>query len=316
MNAKHLFGPVASRRLGVSLGVDLVTSKICSHDCPYCEAGWTTHLTLERGNYVDVEEVKRELAELLGTRPHIDCITFSGAGEPTLNIGIGEVVNFVKDVFPEYRLCLLTNGSLLGDEAVRRDIARVDLVVPNLDASNESEFAIINRPAPGLNFSTFVEGLVGFTNAFEGEIFLEMFIAPGVNDSDASIERFAEIVKRMRVDKIQLNTLDRPGCDTTIQAAPPATVKRFVRVLEPLAPVEAVGSFRYKSVALRKPLPDGELASRIIALASRRQVTREDLLVALNVTPDVLESKLAELLYCGALESERGGRGEFFSTSQ
>lgn len=312
MSAKYVFGPIASRRLGLSLGVDLVTRKTCTQDCPYCEAGWTTNLTLERKEYVPAAAVKAELRSVLDSGPEIDFITFSGAGEPTLNSKIGEIVDFIKDEYPQYSLCLLTNGSLLGDPDVAAEVSRVDLIIPNLDASSEEEFKKINAPAPGLTFNRFFSGLENFTNQFTGRIFLEIFIAPGINDSAASIERFVELIKRLKVEKVQLNTLDRPGCDATIIPAPAETVKRFVRAIEPVIPVEAVGSFRYKSPSLRGEMPKDELASAIVAMASRRQVTREDLLEALNVDSHTLEQTLKELLHLGVIESERGARGEFF----
>lgn len=312
MNAKYVFGPIASRRLGVSLGVDLVTRKTCTQDCPYCEAGWTTNLTLERKEYVPAEAVKNELRQVLDANPEIDFITFSGAGEPTLNSKIGEIVDFIKDKYPQYSLCLLTNGSLLGDEQVAAAVRRVDLVIPDLDASCEDEFRKINCPAPGLDFNRFFDGLKRFTNNFPGRVFLEIFIAPGINDSADSIERFAGLIKQLKVEKVQLNTLDRPGCDPSIIPAPAETVKAFIRALEPVVPVEAVGSFRYKSPELRGQMPEDELSAAIMAMASRRQVTREDMLEAFNVNREDLNRVLNELLHRGLIESERGTRGEFF----
>ena len=207
----YVFGPVASRRLGVSLGVDLVPAKTCSLDCIYCEARQTTCLTLERKEYVPVDAVIRELDEVLSGKPELNFITFSGSGEPTLNSGIGRVVDFLKTRYPQYPVCLLTNGFALGDPEVRREIARIDRVVPSLDASNTEEFIRINRPAPGLEFGRFVKELTAYTQTASSEIYLELFIVPGVNDSDESIRRFVEIVRGMKLVMVQLNTLDRPG---------------------------------------------------------------------------------------------------------
>ena len=142
----YVFGPVASRRLGVSLGVDLVRPKTCSLNCIYCEAQATTNLTLKRMEYVPIDAVIRELDEVLSRHPQLDYVTFSGSGEPTLNSGIGRVVEWLKQHYPEYRLCLLTNGFALGDPELRREIAAIDRVVPSLDASNQEEFEAINRP--------------------------------------------------------------------------------------------------------------------------------------------------------------------------
>ncbi|MDD4817885.1 MAG: radical SAM protein [Victivallaceae bacterium] len=312
MNHKYVFGPIGSRRLGVSLGVDLVPAKTCTQDCPYCEAGWTTNLTLERREYVPFNAVAAELSDVLDKNPQLDCVTFSGAGEPTLNSRIGEVARFVKTSYPQYRLVLLTNGTLLGDDKVIREVEPVDLIIPDLDASNAGEFAQINRPAPGLTFDMFVAGLRKFCAAHAKPIWLEMFIAPGINDSDASIARFSALLKTLKVDKIQLNTLDRPGCDPALRPAPPATLRKFITAFEPFVPVETVGAFRYKSPALRGAMPPDELSAMVINLAKRRQVTRQDIMLALNCNPEFLDRVLNDLLARGLIECEKGDRGEFF----
>ncbi|MCK4981982.1 MAG: radical SAM protein, partial [Victivallaceae bacterium] len=156
MKKKYLFGPVASRRLGISLGVDLVPFKTCSINCVYCESGVTTNLTLKRREYISADEVIKQLDELLSNNPEIDYLTFSGAGEPTLNSGIGRVVNFVKTNYPQYKICLLSNGTLFSDPELLTEIADIDLCIPSLDASCEEEFKIINRPSPELDFATYV----------------------------------------------------------------------------------------------------------------------------------------------------------------
>jgi len=312
MSSKYVFGPIASRRLGVSLGVDLVNRKTCTQDCPYCEAGWTTNLTLQRAEYVPVEEVIAELRNVLSAKPQLDYITFSGAGEPTLNSKIGEVIKFLKTNYPQYKVCVLTNGTLLGDAEVASSLALADLVVPDLDGSNEEEFRIINRPAAGLTFDHFVDGLKQFCRNYHGLLYLELFVAPGINDSDASIARFADIIKELKITKVQLNSLDRPGCDNTIKPANAAIVRKFIAALEPIVPVEAVGAYRYRSSALRGELPTGELCRSILNMAKRRQVTRKDLLEALQVDDKELENALHLLLMRGLIESEKGERGEFF----
>ena len=159
----HVFGPVASRRLGVSLGIDLVPHKTCSLDCVYCEARRTTCLTTARKEYVPIAEVLQELDQVLKTAPELDFITFSGSGEPTLNSGIGRVVDFIKEHYPQYPVSLLTNGCSLGDREVRREIARVDRIVPSLDASNEEEFRLVSEFRCGGSdaFLSFVEELIG-----------------------------------------------------------------------------------------------------------------------------------------------------------
>lgn len=240
---KHeiVFGPVLSRRLGKSLGIDPVMRNICCQDCIYCEAGRTEILTVKRDCYVPADEVIARLDKVLGTSPELDYVTFSGLGEPTLNSGIGQIARFVKEKYPRYPLCLLTNGMLLGDAMLRQEIACVDLVIPSLDASNAEEFSRVNRPAPEIDFQTFIAGMTEFSHQFKGKIWLELFIVPGVNDSDGSIARFAQIIRNMRLDKIQLNALDRPGTENDVPISSAENAGRFAKVLKEFAETEFVG---------------------------------------------------------------------------
>jgi wyosine [tRNA(Phe)-imidazoG37] synthetase (radical SAM superfamily) len=316
MNERYIFGPVASRRLGVSLGVDLVLPKTCPLDCIYCEAGATTCLTLERREYVPVDRVIEQLDDVLKKQPELDYLTFSGGGEPTLNSGLGKVVDFVKDHYPQYKICLLTNGCLLGDPEVVREIARVDLVVPSLDASTAEEFSVINRQASSLVFEDMLEGLIGYSRQRTALMWLELFIVPGVNDSDESIARFADIIRRIAPDKVQLNTLDRPGVLDWVKPSTAENTMRFIKALEPLVPVEAVGPFRYRSKSLRRDIELSDIDNRILALISRRPATLPDLQVALELDAAQIKPHLDRMLQAGKILAEKQGRGEFYSVPQ
>ena len=245
MIRKYVFGPVNSRRLGRSLGVDMVPLKTCPLDCVYCEAKATTNLTMERREYVPVDVVIAELEDTLKTSPELDYITFSGSGEPTLNSRIGDVVKFVKSRYPQYKLCLLTNGLLLGDKELQQEIAGVDLLIPSLDGSNAAEYEEINRPVKSMPFDKMLAGLADYLPRAPMPVYLELFVLPGVNDSDASIGRFAEIIRQLQVDKVQLNYLDRPGAVENLAVADEATLIRFIKALRPAVKVETVGKFSY-----------------------------------------------------------------------
>ena len=248
MIRKYVFGPINSRRLGISLGVDLVPLKVCPLDCVYCEARATTLLTMERKEYVPVDVVLEELDKTLAAAPQLDYITFSGSGEPSLNSRIGDVIRFVKSRYPQYKVCLLTNGLLLGDRTLQEDIVQLDLLIPSLDGSNAAEYEAVNRPTPDMPFDKFIAALKDYLPHAPMPVYLELFILPGLNDSDESISRFAEIIKKLEVDRIQLNTLDRPGAVPDLKCADEATVKRFISGLKSAAPVEAVGKFKYLNI--------------------------------------------------------------------
>ncbi|MBQ9502428.1 MAG: radical SAM protein [Lentisphaeria bacterium] len=269
MTKNIVFGPIASRRLGRSLGIDLLMEKICCQDCIYCEAGKTKIHTLERKSYVPFADVIGQLNAVLAKEPETDYITFSGSGEPTLSADIGRVIGFLKDTCPRYRVCVLTNGMLLGDPDVRRDVARADLVIPSLDASCQEEFDRINRPVPGSGFVPFTRGLAGFTRQFRGQVWLEIFIIPGVNDSDASIGRFARLAGTMRLDRIQLNSLDRPGTGN-VAVSTEENAQRFVDVLSEIAPTEFIRRFRSSDA------PPETAESRLLKLLRKGPLHREE----------------------------------------
>ncbi|MCK5843944.1 MAG: radical SAM protein, partial [Victivallales bacterium] len=194
-----LFGPVPSRRLGISLGVDLVPRKTCSMDCVYCESGKTTALTIERREYHPTAAILAELDAFLATSPKLDYVTFSGAGEPTLHSGIGEIIAFVKQKHPAYKTCLLTNALLLPtDEKLFEELKPLDLIVPSLDSVIPSKYNKINRPATPVDIEALIDALARFKRESDALTHLEIFIVKGVNDTDADTAGFAEAVRRIR----------------------------------------------------------------------------------------------------------------------
>ena len=214
---KSVFGPIISRRLGVSLGVDLLPFKTCSLDCVYCECGATTNLTVERGDFYPVERVLDELDAFFVKHEKIDYVTFSGVGEPTLHTGIGQIIRAVKAKRPEVKICLITNATLLGDPGLQKELEGIDLIMPSLDASNEEEFVRVNRPAPGVTFAGLMAALKSFRAANKVEMWLEVFIVPGVNDFPASLDRFVKCLREISPDLVQINSLDRPGTEDWIE---------------------------------------------------------------------------------------------------
>ena len=215
---KYLFGPVPSRRLGMSLGVDLVPHKVCSLNCVYCECGRTTNLTLERKEYIPYDGVVKEIAHYLEHNPAPDYITFSGSGEPTLNVRIGDVLHFIKTK-SKTPVAVLTNGSLFYDKSVRAGLLESDVVLPSLDAAEDSAFRKINRPFYKLDIPEYIRGLIDFRKEYKGQIWLEVLIIPGLNDTKENLQALKEAFLQIQPEEIQLNTLDRPGAVENIRAA-------------------------------------------------------------------------------------------------
>lgn len=270
---KYLFGPVPSRRLGISLGIDLVPHKICSLNCVYCECGRTTKLTTERKEYVPVDEVMKELSHFLNTNQAPDYITFSGSGEPTLNSEIGKTLDFIKEKYPEIPVAILTNGTLLFNKQVRDEIMKANLVLPSLDAATNDVFRKINRPPKNLTIENCIEGLVSFRNEYSGKINLEVFILPGYNNSQDELNKLKKAILRIKPDVVQLNTLDRPGTLTDLEPAPRQELQEIVKNWN-LGNVEIIASApeRKKILSYRS---DTETA--ILETISRRPCTLDDL---------------------------------------
>ncbi len=271
---KHLYGPVPSRRLGRSLGIDLVPFKVCSFDCVYCQLGRTTVHTARRDVYVPTGEILAELADKLSAKPLCDYITLAGSGEPTLHRDLGQIVSAVKEL-TDIPLALLTNGSLLSDPEVRSAIMRVDLVVPSLDAGDAETFAKINRPCPEITFQSVVEGLKAFRREYQGEIRLEVFLVAGINDSDSHVRKIKAIIDEIGFDHIEINTATRPPAEEYARAVDAERLHHLCKILGPNASVIAAHAL---------PSERAGAVSRddILAMLGRRPCTIDDVAEGLN----------------------------------
>jgi wyosine [tRNA(Phe)-imidazoG37] synthetase (radical SAM superfamily) len=307
-NYKYIFGPVPSRRLGRSLGVDVVPAKVCSFDCIYCQAGRTTNKTVERAEYVSTADVIAELNDWLPAGA-ADFITFSGNGEPTLHSGIGEIIAWLK-TYSGVPAAVITNGSLLHLPDVRDELAPADLVVPSLDTANPVTFRRLNRPDPSLDIETVIEGLVVFTREFAGEVWLEHFIVPGINDTPAELKALAEANARIAPTRVQLNTAVRPPAETTVRPMPYAELCAIAEKYFPGA--EVIAAYDGESAGRRSAAPS-DPAATARSLMSRRPITAEDL--ARTARIDIkLAVKTLELMVHGgeATVVDRDG-GRFYS---
>lgn len=311
--ASYLFGPVPSRRLGMSLGVDLVPPKTCSMDCIYCESGGTTDFTSKRSEFFPTEDIIAELDDFLSDSPEIDYITFSGAGEPTLHSGIGSIIKFIKSRYPSYKIALLTNAMMLVNSEVYQEVLPVDLIVPSLDAVISDIFATINRPVCEVDCVELVEALAGFKKESNALFYLEIFVVPGVNDTPLSIDMLVTAIERIKPDKVQLNTLDRPGTEKWVKPASKDKMEFFAEKIAKVADVEIVGKFVQKKSSSEEnsQLPPNT-EERIINLIERRPCTSEDIATSLNCNSEKLNALLQSMLSGNKITSETRQRGVFF----
>ncbi len=309
---KYLFGPVPSRRLGMSLGVDLVPRKVCSLDCVYCEVGKTTKLTLERKEYILYDKIIEELTHYFKNNPDPDYITFSGSGEPTLNSRIGDVLKFIKQKKPAIPIAVLTNGTLLFDAKVREEIKEADVVLPSLDAATNPVFHKINRPAPQLDIDKYIQGLIDFRKEFKGKIWLEIFILPGYNLEEAELKELEQKIAKINPDSIQLNTLDRPGVVDNLHSASRKELEKIVDLWN-FKKVEIISA-----AAQRKNIPSyrSDAETAILETISRRPCTIEDLMKILGIHINEINKYLAVLEEEKKIETIRQERGVFYLISQ
>jgi wyosine [tRNA(Phe)-imidazoG37] synthetase (radical SAM superfamily) len=237
---KYLFGPVPSRRLGRSLGIDVTPFKTCSFDCVFCQCGCTTKLISERAEFVLFEEVCAELSQWLKEDGAADVITFAGSGEPTLYSRLGELIDFIKER-TGIPVMVLSNGTQLHRIAVRDELMRADRVKISLSAWDDDSFRKINRPAAGLSFAQLLAGEREFRREYSGELWLEVFLMEGVNATPGQVEKIAGFAREIRPDRIHLNTAVRPPAEADALPVSKEKLASFCDLFSPRA--EVIASF-------------------------------------------------------------------------
>ncbi|UCE07067.1 MAG: radical SAM protein [bacterium] len=307
MNYRYLFGPVPSRRLGRSLGIDLVPHKTCSFNCVYCECGKTTRLTIQRAEYVPTSEVLSELNQFLSADPQLDYVTFSGAGEPTLHIGLGKIVTFIKTNFPHYKLAILTNSSLFYQKVLRAEIIDIDLILPSLDAADEDIFHKINRPHPEIGLNQIISGLIELRKIHQGQMWLEIFIVPRLNDSPDHIDKLKQAIHQIKPDIVQLNTLDRPGTTSWVTRALQDQLEDIAKQLDWHTEVIAQFPDRKASKAYQR-----DIESAILEIIKRRPCTLEDLSRMLGLHVNEVNKYLDVLIKADKIHARQMERGLFY----
>ena len=284
--SKHIFGPVPSRRLGRSLGVDLVPFKTCSYDCVYCQLGQTTHKTIDRQPWVCLDDILPHLRQKLSTQP--DYITLSGSGEPTLHSQIDKLIHAIKSE-TDIPVAVLTNGSLLWRPDVRQSIMEADLVMPSLDAGDAATFERVNQPHAEITFPRLIDGLIRFREQFKGQYWLEILLVKGITDDESQIQKIVDHVAQIMPDRVQLNTVVRPPAVDGVKAVEPARLAEWARMFEPEAEVVA----DHRDVHQHNEF--GADRDQVLALLKRRPCTVSDVADGLGLHPNAVIKHLRAL---------------------
>ena len=306
---RHLYGPVPSRRLGRSLGIDLVPHKVCSYDCIYCQIGKTTEKTLLRKEYIPAQEVLRELEAFLSKNgSSIDHISLSGSGEPTLHSKIRLVIEGIKEM-TLLPIAVLTNGSLLYDEEVRKDLNAADIALPSLDAASSETFMRINRPYKGLSVEKVIEGMVEFRKGYRGQIWLEILFCKGVNDNQSELLQMKKAVDQIQPDLIHLNTVVRPPSE---QSAIPLGLKEM----------EGIRAFFGERASIISEFdrhhlgaPEKDRREEILRILRRRPLSLTDLSEGMGIPQKELEGYIRFMVEEGKIKMRSFGNATYYEAS-
>ncbi|MCI0499898.1 MAG: radical SAM protein [Planctomycetales bacterium] len=302
---KYLFGPVPSRRLGRSLGVDIVPLKTCTQNCIYCQLGKDAPQTLHRSEYAPINAVLGELRHKIQDGPEADYITISGSGEPTLHSGLGRLIDGIRQL-TRIPVAIITNGTLLNQAEVRTDCCKADVVLPSLDAGDAETFRKINLPHPQLSFTTFVEGLVQFRREYTGQFWLEIFFCEGINTDETAILNLKTWIERIKPDKIQLNTAVRPVVHPEAGKVEPEKLQRIARLLSPQAEVIADFSGHVGTDV------SGSDETAVLEMLLRRPCSLDDICSGLGLLPHIVQKVLAELLKASKITCEEKGQKKYY----
>lgn len=301
---KHLFGPVPSRRLGRSLGIDLTPLKTCTLDCVFCQLGRTTHQTLERMEYASAEAVEAELARWLREGGTADHLTLAGSGEPTLHSRFGEVLTFTRE-HTRTPTALLSNGTLFWMPEVRAAARQADIVKVSLSAWDAASFARVNRPHPALAFERVLEGCRTFRSEFRGALWIEVFLIPGMNSSADDAERIAALAGTIQPDEIHLNTAVRPPAEPFATAMTREEMEALAGLFRPRARVIAeFSSDTSTDVAANE--------ATILAMLRRRPCTARQIAEAFGMHPNEVSKYIGKLTRTGQIRGRGAGDAGHF----
>ncbi|MEW5900169.1 MAG: radical SAM protein [Acidobacteriota bacterium] len=288
-NGAFTYGPVPSRRLGYSLGVDILPAKTCSFDCIYCQLGKTSQKSVRRRHFFLRRQILTEVKEALARDQRIDHITFSGSGEPTLNMEIGRLIRGIKKI-TSVPVAVLTNSSLLTRKSVRRALLAADIVVPSLDAATAAAFRRVNRPLPSLKVEEVIRGLAAFRREFRGQVWLEVMLVKGMNDSRADIEALRTAIARIGPDRVQLNTVVRPPAEPWAKPLSRAGLEKIRRRLGGKTEVIVPSGEK------QPPQPVENPKEAILSMLARRPMTAAEIAECLGRSERAIQPDLEALL--------------------
>jgi wyosine [tRNA(Phe)-imidazoG37] synthetase (radical SAM superfamily) len=319
---KYLYGPVPSRRLGLSCGIDIVPFKVCTLNCIYCQLGKTAQTTIERKEYIPIESALAELKEELAKGLKADYITIAGSGEPTLNSRLGELIDGIRKL-TNIPIAVLTNGTLLYREDVRADCSKADVVMPSLDAGDEQTFQRINRPNSVISIEKLISGLCSFRKEFSGQIWLEVFFVEGINTGAEQIASIKEAIKLINPDKVHLNTAVRPTADPNITRLSAEKLQEIADRLGPRCQVVAEfspdrSSTFNESKSKNMTEPYSEMDRKVEALLSmlkRRPCSLKDICSGLGINHNEAIKHISLLLHQGIIQSETKEETVFYKYS-
>jgi wyosine [tRNA(Phe)-imidazoG37] synthetase (radical SAM superfamily) len=303
---QYLYGPVPSRRLGRSLGIDLVPHKVCTYDCIYCQIGNTTDKTLVRKEYVPVGEILEEVRRFLREETSsIDHLSLSGSGEPTLHSQIRLVIEGIKAI-TSIPIAVITNGSLLYEEEVRQDLLRADIVLPSLDAVSSEIFMRINRPRPGFSIEKVIEGMVEFRKVYKGKIWLEILFCKGVNDGKEELLRIKKVMDQIQPDRIHLNTVVRPPSEKWVLPLDEAEMEKIKDFFGEKA--EIISEFdRHPS-----SIPERDIKEEILKILRRRPLSISDLSKGMGISQNELDRYIKPLIQEGKIQTRNFGDSIYY----
>jgi wyosine [tRNA(Phe)-imidazoG37] synthetase (radical SAM superfamily) len=308
---KYIFGPVPSRRLGQSLGIDTIPLKTCNWNCVYCQLGRTVPLTNERCEYVPAEDILLEAEQVLSssTNESIDWVTFVGSGEPTLHSRIGWLIQQIK-ALTDKPVAVITNGSLLYLPEVREELSLVDAVLPTLDTGTATLYKLINRPHAEVTFDRLINGLIAFRKEYKDKLWLEVMLVQGLNDSVQALEDIARILQKVEPEAVHINLPTRPPAETWVKPPDDEGLMRAISILGNIAEVvhSAEGEFNLGGY--------DDILDSIIGIITRHPMRQDELERTLSRwSVEQVEGALAELQTSGRAQIVERLGTRFWSAS-